>query len=156
MPINPHGIVTTRIIRDGTIIAEETKENVTCTAGVVLLVNLATGVGSFTPVQGTLFQWIGIGSGTSPAPNATDTALISTVQVLPYTSFNAGTTTVSGDTAQMTVSFPFVFSGATINEAGLFSGTATNLGGILLGHVAVGPSTVHVGDIFQVTWAEVF
>lgn len=152
--IDPHGIVSVKHIRNGEVLAEETKGNVTCNAGVTLLVNIATGVGSFTPVYGTQFQWIAIGTGTTTV-SAADTTLTAQFASSAYTSYNLGTVSVANDTAQMTVSFPFITL-ATINEAGLFSGTATNPGTYLLGHVIIGPFVCHAGDILQVQWNETF
>jgi hypothetical protein len=141
-----YGVVHVELVRNGTVIAEETRHNVTCNTGVAAVNATISGSGS------NYFTYIAIGTvGTAVA--ATDTALGGEV-LRTAAGWVPTTTNTTNDTAQLTCAFTFLTSYA-IKEIGLF-GTAGLGTGVILGHLLIGPYSVNTGDVLNVVWNEVY
>jgi hypothetical protein len=104
------------------------------------------------PIQaGPFMQYIGLGSGTTPA-SAADTALQTELTVAGYSRSTATVSSVNTSWFSVSV-FPAGDGTATISEAGIFSAASA---GTLFAHQVFSPVTKAATDSITITWTVVF
>ena len=131
-------------IRNQKVIEEKVIENEL--EDIITNVGKAQVAGLINGVVTTPFQYIAIGTGTTPE-SATDTALQNEIMRALATCSRV-TTNVTNDTAQLVYTFTFTASYA-ITESGVFDAST---GGNMLCRRVFSAVNVVSGDSLQVTW----
>lgn len=138
--VSVKGELLIQVVRDGKVIDERKVTNLITTAGLALVAQLVTGLG-------TAFSHMAIGTSTTAAAIG-DTALGLEAGRVTLTSKDAtsGTVAYIGD-------FPAGTGTGTIVEAGVFNASS---GGTMLNRTVFSPVTKTASDALKITWNVTF